>query len=258
MGYDVNWSLFGIGPDIGQRFQEGLEHGQAVRRESDTRNALAAYATNPDDPRTINALAAVSPEMAIQARGQQETRAARLQATQQQQHAAALEQHRDRINLGAKLFEQYQVKDQASYDQAKQAMAQYGYDVSDVPPQYDPAYVDGVKQLGRANAPAAAQGPNIQREVDYYRSIGRPELADKLLVNHAEGQPFVVPGEPGTVQVYPRSALTGGAGGDAPRQVHSEEEFNALPPGTPFIAPDGSHRVKPGGPTQPASGTFPR
>lgn len=36
----------------------------------------------------------------------------------------------------------------------------------------------------------------------------------------------------------------------------SEEEYNALPSGSQYIAPDGSLRTKPGGPTQSASGTF--
>lgn len=36
----------------------------------------------------------------------------------------------------------------------------------------------------------------------------------------------------------------------------SKAEFDALPPGSAFIAPDGTMRTKPGGPTQPASGSF--
>ena len=48
-----------------------------------------------------------------------------------------------------------------------------------------------------------------------------------------------------------------GAGmADLPR-ASSPEQVAALPPGASFIAPDGSIRRKPGGPTQSASGGFP-
>lgn len=47
------------------------------------------------------------------------------------------------------------------------------------------------------------------------------------------------------------------ASGGAPR-LRSKAEYDALPPGAEFIAPDGSRRRKPGGPTGSApSGTFP-
>lgn len=49
-----------------------------------------------------------------------------------------------------------------------------------------------------------------------------------------------------------------GGGGGAAVQVASKEAYDALPPGTQYVAPDGSLRTKAGGPTQSASGGFPR
>lgn len=59
----------------------------------------------------------------------------------------------------------------------------------------------------------------------------------------------------------PRSQLTGqGAGGapsgGGPARIQSEAEYNALPPGTPYIDPNGRPKVK-GGATPSASGNFP-
>ncbi len=41
-----------------------------------------------------------------------------------------------------------------------------------------------------------------------------------------------------------------------PPRVQSKEAYDKLPPGTLYTDPEGAVRTKPGGPTQPASGTF--
>lgn len=43
----------------------------------------------------------------------------------------------------------------------------------------------------------------------------------------------------------------------APVPVRSEADVDALPPGASFVAPDGTIRVKQGGPSRSGSGTFP-
>lgn len=47
------------------------------------------------------------------------------------------------------------------------------------------------------------------------------------------------------------------ASGQAPARITDKSAYDALPPGTTYIAPDGSTRTKPGGPTRAASGGFP-
>lgn len=49
----------------------------------------------------------------------------------------------------------------------------------------------------------------------------------------------------------------GGQSGGLPR-VNSPDEARSLPPGSKFLMPDGRVGTVPGGPTQPASGPFPR
>ena len=46
-------------------------------------------------------------------------------------------------------------------------------------------------------------------------------------------------------------------GGGAPTKVTDAASYNAVPPGGMYQTPDGHIRQKPGGPTQPASGSFP-
>jgi len=52
------------------------------------------------------------------------------------------------------------------------------------------------------------------------------------------------------------AAITPFGAGDLP-QPRSAAERDALPPGTEYLAPDGSRKRKAGGPTQGASGNFP-
>jgi hypothetical protein len=131
--------------------------------------------------------------------------------------------------------------------------------VSDLPPSFDPQYVQGIIHAADAIDPQKAESsaPNIQKEVDYYRGIGRPELADRLLQRHAEGGPIVANNGDGTFTIVPHNMIGGGAppsqpqaGG--PRQISSKAEYDALPPGSQYVAPDGTTRTKGGaGPQAP-------
>lgn len=58
----------------------------------------------------------------------------------------------------------------------------------------------------------------------------------------------------GIKSIVPRPRVAASMNGAAPT---SKEQYDALPPGAPYVAPDGSRRVK-GGPTPQASGGFPR
>lgn len=53
---------------VGQQFQQGFEQARARRQEQMTRNALTAYAQNPDDQQAFSVLAQNAPEFAIQER----------------------------------------------------------------------------------------------------------------------------------------------------------------------------------------------
>lgn len=227
---DIQWGL-----QDPNAFQRGYQQTSGMfdklieaRKKAELDAAMRQYALNPNDPKAINALAMVSPTTAIDARQKQA-------ATQK----AGLEAHRENIKLGAQIIRKVQPKDQASWDQARALAQQAGVNLAEVPAQFDPEYVQNIVRVADALDPQKAESqPNIQREVDYYRSIGKPELADQLLQHHAEGPPVMVDNGNGTKTLYPRSALGGQTSGAIP----------PLPPG--FVLDDE------GGPAPGAPGGF--
>lgn len=68
-GFDINWGL-AQPVNVGGAFQQGWQTGQAMRQETDTRNALVAYAQNPS-METANALLPHDPRIGMQMVGQQ-------------------------------------------------------------------------------------------------------------------------------------------------------------------------------------------
>lgn len=77
-------------------------------------------------------------------------------------------------------------------------------------------------------ARSGGQPTNIQREVEYYRSIGRPDLAEQRLTNHAEGGPvlFDINGD-GAPDLVPRSYFNRGGGASQPAQQHGGGDLEA-------------------------------
>lgn len=131
-----------IAPNVGGMIQQGIEQGQQQRQQNMAKAAMAALVRDPSNQRALEALAQVDPQSAMQFR---------QQSQQQTQHG--LEQHRENIIKGAQIFRQVGVKDEPSYQQARQMAAQMGIDISGVPPNFDPQYVQGVIQLADTFAP---------------------------------------------------------------------------------------------------------
>lgn len=73
-----NWGL--MQPvDIAGRFQQGMEQGRQRRIETETDNALRAYAENPNDANAVNSLLRYNPRLGIQLREQQQEQMRRQQ-----------------------------------------------------------------------------------------------------------------------------------------------------------------------------------
>lgn len=103
---------------------------------------------------------------------------------------------------------------------------------------------------------------DLQRNVEYYRSIGRDDLADQYLTNRADPLVNMDINSDGIPDIAPRSAITGriqgGGAGQSIPTVNTPEEARRLPPGTQFRTPSGEIRTVPGGASQPGSRPFPQ
>jgi len=128
--------------DVGGKIAAGFQTGQQNAQASIAKAAMAALVQDPNNPRALAALAKVSPETAMQFRQQQ--------AELFKQNLA---QHQDSILKGAEIIRQFQPKDQQSYSAALQAAQQAGIDISQVPQQFNPQYVDGIMKLADALKP---------------------------------------------------------------------------------------------------------
>jgi hypothetical protein len=139
----VNWGL-GLqqGPNAGEAFANSFQQGQEQNRQNTARNAMAALVQDPNNQRALQALAQVDPQSAQQFQQQ------KLEMARQQ-----MGQHYDNVLKGAQLIRQMQPKDDASWQAVLQTAHQAGIDISEVPPHYDPQYVQSVVQLADAFKP---------------------------------------------------------------------------------------------------------
>jgi hypothetical protein len=107
------------------------------------------------------------------------------------------------------------VHDDAGWQQVRQRAIQINPDLAELlPEQYDQAFRDEVVRIGSSFQQSAhpQQPTNIEREVQYYRSIGRDDLAQQLAQRHAQGPPSVASNGDGTFTILPQSVIQGAGG----------------------------------------------
>lgn len=223
----VAWALGLQRGNAGDAFAQAFQQGQQTNQQNTARAAMAALVTDPNNQRALQALASVDPQAAQQ-----------FQQQRHQQTMDALAQHRDNIIKGAEIFRQINPKDQASYSQALQLAQQAGIDISEVPQQYDPQYVAGVTQIANTFAP-----PHNPQLVPFQPGGGvaayDPQTQGvRLLVTPNDG-----------------SHAVGAPAGNIP-QVHDQSSYDAVPPGSQYMGPDGHIRVKGGQTGSAPSGGF--
>lgn len=251
----VDWSIGQPRVDVGQQFQAGLEHGRVVQQQQQRQNALRTLAANPNDPGAQNALLAVDPATSLQLRDQH----MQEQQFSHQQALAALQQHRDRINFAGELMDQHPVKDQASYSAVLGAMRQAGYDISDIPQNYDPSYVAGVQQA-HSSLQRMEPGYTVVQGATRFRGDGSVEARgnpepDTVVPITAGGSYMVRHVDPQTGQTHLfGSNGVGGQGGQPPvtatnPQTGARVQLNPV---------TGQWEPIQGGPTSQASGGFSR
>lgn len=308
----VNWSL-GLSPDIGGNAFNSFLKGQEARKEQDTQNALARILTggqvpgqkpNPlaagiPQPGTIGGqmradgiggglganapdaqpdmsgdwaiLAKNNPQMFMQLQQQQRAQAAAQAKAQQEQFATA-----------AKLLEG--VTDEATYRQRLGAARQMGIDVSRVPQNYDPQWVQQTTQMFRLLSDKPDSISGIARELqdagykpgtpefeqamrdvisskyasDYVDEQGNTRRRSVLSFGAPQAAPMAAPqaqqGGPELTFEQVQGAVNGlgreGAAGWLQRngyrvRVSTPQQARSLPSGTRIILPDGSEGVVP-------------
>jgi hypothetical protein len=142
---DVNWALGLQQGNAGDAFAQAFQQGQVNNRQNAARNAMAALVQNPNDPQALAALARADPQTAMEFRKNQ------LEVTK-----AHLAEHQDSILKGAEIIREFNPKDQSSYTQALAAAQRAGIDISQVPQQFNPEYVQGIVHLADALHPQAS------------------------------------------------------------------------------------------------------
>lgn len=240
---NLDWSPLNNIPNAGEAFAKGLETGRAARIQRDRQNALTGMARG--DPAALNALMAIDPQTAMQYQ-QQQVQQRRLDMKAQGEISEASRQN---VIRGAQILRQINPKDDASYQQALQAARQMGIDVSTVPQQFDPQFVQNMIAAADTFEPQKA-------ESSPYQVVAGQPGAGVYRFNKGDGSMSVL--------VQPNDG-TAPMGAPAPQQTKL-----AAPPGAvamlrsnPALRADfdakygqGAAAQALGGQTQPASGTF--
>lgn len=192
----VNWGLGIQQGNPGESFVNAFNQGMQRNEQTAAKNALATLVQNPNDPNALAALAKTNPEAAMQFRQQQ-----------MENVKAQLGQHYDSVLKGAEILRQFNPKDQQSYSQALAAAQQAGIDISQVPQEYNPQYVDGIIHIADAFKP---QADNNVQNIPYQQGGGvlqydkRSGAVRQLVVPNEDpsrtGQPAGQGPQPGQVE----------------------------------------------------------
>jgi hypothetical protein len=236
--------------------------GRDRRRDDDKRNALAAYAQDPNEA-NLNSLAPHDPQFVIQQR--QQMQKSQAEAEERQLLGAALNgdpaarQRLAYVNSDAYIKLDDRMKE--AVDEGMNVIAQQAFSILQLPEEQRAA------ALQQALANLKAQG----MDVDAFRLSGNATqdlkaalaMAGKLEAWEKFAQPNYTPvGEGGLAGFqFGQPIQQGGqaqnfapSSGQLPRP-QSAAERDALPPGSRYIAPDGSIKIK-GGAGSNASGGF--
>lgn len=258
---EINWSLL-QSANVGNAFNEGLETGRKRRQEEKTRSVLADIATNwpgsggggalggqtgiVADPQAdearfnelITPLAQLAPMMAIKIREMRNKTVydgREQQATRQKAIDAKLADGKKAVGQVALQIANLPPQQQAqAWDQGIDYLVGQGYDgLAQFKGKYSPESLRGVL----AESGLAAE----------YQSATKPSY-----MAIPEGGTLVNTRDPDAVaQFGSQQPPTSG-----PARVTAQSEYQSLPPGAEYIAPDGSLRRKGGAPSQ-GGATFP-
>lgn len=176
----INWGML-QGPSVPDALQAGLQTGQ--------RNALLHRDIQMQDE-AMNMRRAEA-----QRQAGRDARQERMELSQDQQRF---------VVTGARVIEQVRPQDQAGWDRARSTMQQLGFDVSEVPPQFDPNYASQVVEAARAITDHSVQPQSnaAKQAVDMGYRPGTPEFQTvvRQIIEAGMTQPYT--GSGGETRVY--------------------------------------------------------
>ncbi len=241
--------------NAGAAFVNAFEGGRERKRQMQTESALSAWAVNPGDEQAFGVLAQADPRLAITLRADQEKRAQAAQVAQLQQAAAAGDPAAKAqlagidIDAWAKIdgVTQKKVAEQVDY------VGQAALAVKQLPPEQQAAawdhYVDQGVQMGFTDL-TAQRGQYSPQALDgaiANAGLVKDFLGTQEIKWHQEGErPSFATNAMG-IPVGAGNPYSATSGTSEPATPQSKADFDALPPGATFKAPDGTIRQKPGG-----------
>lgn len=212
----VNWnapgpqnnalSYFQLGAQMGDRLRVRKEQREDRQREQEGRNALAAYATNPNDE-GFAAAVQYDPRSAFAVR-----------ADVRQNQADERTQTQQRMKQVSRLFQGVTPE---NYGQRVSIASEMGLDVSGVPPQYDPAWVERQGQIYSflAEKPEALSTAGKQA-MDMGYQPGTPQFNEVVqkIIEEGLAQPYL--DEEGKTRLHiPRLGRQSPAAGGIPPEA---------------------------------------
>lgn len=227
-------------PNIAGAFQQGFEGGREMKRQQMEQNALAAYAQNPSDPGSTNALLGVNPRLAIQLQGQQREQMQQQQVSQLTQAAAGGDRaaQQQLWGLAPEIAAKLDTNQRQMLDQGMKAIGSAAYEVALMPPEQRAAAWD------RRIAFLAQSYPEIAK----YRGQYSPENLQGVLAQTGMTEKVMEAMQP-RYQAIPEGGTL--VNTRDPRAVAQFGTGGLPPPPAGFVLDNG-------GPTPPASGNFPR
>lgn len=251
-------------PNFAAAALSGFQAGQAQRRDADRQGALRSYLENPEDEVAITNLAANSPELGMPLMQQRQKRAREAEIgdlayrAQQGDMEAAHQLWQLDPDLGSKLSDDHR----KLIDTGTKAIGNAAYRIALLPEDQRAAAWDQAVEALSPQFPNLAQYKGQYSDANLNSILDQTGMTDKLIDAR---QPKYQVGPPGgmLMQTNPLAGSVGAAraqpgGGDQSGGVpapKSRTEYESLPPGTQYMAPDGTLKVK-GGPTPSASGGF--